>query len=152
MPNLGTQTHAHTPRVRNGEPQPAAVQTPEPASAKRDLTSWWRQFSKRPPKKEDEKGEISLSLPAWLRLLGLGVLSSSGVPDKAEFLSDRTCACDVPANHYSSYALTDLYCYTQKPSLEFSVYPSSKAYLMQTLLSRCSTSTERATYTAMSLL
>jgi hypothetical protein len=49
-------THMLTPRVRNGEPQPAPTQTPEPASAKRDLTSWWRTFSKRPPKKEDEKG------------------------------------------------------------------------------------------------
>lgn len=52
------QNHSHTPRVRNGEPQPAAVQTPEPASAKRDLTSWWRQFSKRPAKKEDEKEAV----------------------------------------------------------------------------------------------
>ncbi|KAF2025339.1 RhoGAP-domain-containing protein [Setomelanomma holmii] len=55
MPNPGTQNHMHTPRVRNGEPQPAAIQTPEPASAKRDLTSWWRQFSKRPAKKDEEK-------------------------------------------------------------------------------------------------
>ncbi|KAH7384048.1 Rho-GTPase-activating protein 5 [Phaeosphaeria sp. MPI-PUGE-AT-0046c] len=52
------QNHSHTPRVRNGEPQPAALQTPEPASAKRDLTSWWRQFSKRPAKKEDEKEAV----------------------------------------------------------------------------------------------
>ncbi|KAH8722434.1 hypothetical protein GQ44DRAFT_570009, partial [Phaeosphaeriaceae sp. PMI808] len=55
MPSPGMSNHSHTPRVRNGEPQPAAVQTPEPASAKRDLTSWWRQFSKRPAKKEDDK-------------------------------------------------------------------------------------------------
>jgi hypothetical protein len=59
MPNTVMQNHTHTPRVRNGEPQPAAVQAPEPASAKRDLTSWWRQFSKRPAKKEDEKGTTS---------------------------------------------------------------------------------------------
>ncbi|KAF2851370.1 RhoGAP-domain-containing protein [Plenodomus tracheiphilus IPT5] len=50
----GTQNNPHTPRVRNGEPQ-AALATPEPASSRRDLTSWWRQFSKRPAKKEDEK-------------------------------------------------------------------------------------------------
>jgi hypothetical protein len=49
----------HTPRVRNGEPQPAVIQTPEPASAKRDLTSWWRQFSKKPAKKDEEKGTAS---------------------------------------------------------------------------------------------
>lgn len=52
-------SHMLTPRVRNGEPQPALTQPPEPASAKRDLTSWWRTFSKRPPKKEDEKGTTS---------------------------------------------------------------------------------------------
>jgi hypothetical protein len=78
----------------NGEPQPAALQTPEPASAKRDLTSWWRQFSKRPTKKEDEKGETAPRRPAWLRLYGLGVLSSPGAPEKAERLSD--CARIVP--------------------------------------------------------
>ncbi|KAH7067677.1 Rho-GTPase-activating protein 5 [Paraphoma chrysanthemicola] len=55
MPAPGSQNHMHTPRVRNGEPQPAAIQTPEPASAKRDLTSWWRQFSKRPAKKDEDK-------------------------------------------------------------------------------------------------
>ncbi|KAJ4362569.1 GTPase activating protein (GAP) for Rho1p [Neocucurbitaria cava] len=54
MPN-GTQNHLHTPRVRNGDPQPAPAATPEPASSRRDLTSWWRQFSKRPAKKDDEK-------------------------------------------------------------------------------------------------
>jgi hypothetical protein len=72
MPNPGTQNHMHTPRVRNGEPQPAAIQTPEPASAKRDLTSWWRQFSKRPAKKDEEKGTSPLwwSLPQ-MRMLGL---------------------------------------------------------------------------------
>lgn len=52
----GTHTHPQTPRVRNGEPQPAPLATPEPASSKRDLTSWWRQFSKRPAKKDDDKG------------------------------------------------------------------------------------------------
>ncbi|KAF2825620.1 RhoGAP-domain-containing protein [Ophiobolus disseminans] len=55
MPNPGTHNYMHTPRVRNGEPQPTAVHTPEPASAKRDLTSWWRQFSKKPTKKDEEK-------------------------------------------------------------------------------------------------
>jgi hypothetical protein len=59
MPNPAMHNNSHTPRVRNGEPQPAVVMTPEPASAKRDLTSWWRQFSKRPAKKEDEKGTTS---------------------------------------------------------------------------------------------
>ncbi|KAH7552275.1 hypothetical protein BM1_09137 [Bipolaris maydis] len=53
----GTHTNPQTPRVRNGEPQPAPLATPEPASSKRDLTSWWRQFSKRPAKKEDDKDQ-----------------------------------------------------------------------------------------------
>ncbi|KAF2438593.1 RhoGAP-domain-containing protein [Karstenula rhodostoma CBS 690.94] len=44
-----------TPRVRNGEPQPAPLTPIEPGSAKRDLTSWWKQFSKRNVKKEEEK-------------------------------------------------------------------------------------------------
>ncbi|KAL1798012.1 hypothetical protein ACET3X_004618 [Alternaria dauci] len=55
MAPAGTHTNPHTPRVRNGEPQPAPVGTPEPASSRRDLTSWWRQFSKRPAKKDDDK-------------------------------------------------------------------------------------------------
>lgn len=55
MAPAGTHTNPHTPRVRNGEPQPAPVATPEPASSRRDLTSWWRQFSKRPAKKDDDK-------------------------------------------------------------------------------------------------
>ncbi|USP81867.1 uncharacterized protein yc1106_09141 [Curvularia clavata] len=54
---VGTHSHPQTPRVRNGEPQPAPLATPEPASSKRDLTSWWRQFSKRPAKKEDDKDQ-----------------------------------------------------------------------------------------------
>lgn len=62
MPNTGTYNHMHTPRVRNGDPQPTAVQTPEPVSAKRDLTSWWRQFSKKPTKKEDEKGTTTATV------------------------------------------------------------------------------------------
>ncbi|KAL6704300.1 GTPase activating protein (GAP) for Rho1p [Coniothyrium glycines] len=55
MPVTSTHGHPHTPRVRNGEPQPALAATPEPASSRRDLTSWWRQFSKTRAKKEDEK-------------------------------------------------------------------------------------------------
>ncbi|KAF1943789.1 RhoGAP-domain-containing protein [Clathrospora elynae] len=54
MPN-STHNNPHTPRVRTGEPQPAPFATPEPASSRRDLTSWWRQFSKRPAKKDDDK-------------------------------------------------------------------------------------------------
>ncbi|KAF2468976.1 RhoGAP-domain-containing protein [Lindgomyces ingoldianus] len=57
MPN-GTHTPHSTPRVRNGEPQPAPPPTmaSEPATARRDLTSWWKQFSKRSnPKKDEEK-------------------------------------------------------------------------------------------------
>ncbi|KZM20972.1 GTPase activating protein (GAP) for Rho1p [Ascochyta rabiei] len=50
-----TQHHPHSPRVRNGEPQPAPLAAHEPASARRDLTSWWRTFSKRAVKKEEEQ-------------------------------------------------------------------------------------------------
>ncbi|KAF2995682.1 hypothetical protein E8E13_002846 [Curvularia kusanoi] len=53
-----TQNQPHTPRVRNGEPQPAPVGANEPVSAKRDLTSWWKTFSKRAVKKEEEQKEI----------------------------------------------------------------------------------------------
>ncbi|KAH7113824.1 Rho-GTPase-activating protein 5 [Dendryphion nanum] len=56
MPNGAHGHHLSTPRARNGEPQPAPPPTSEPASAKRDLTSWWKQFSKRGAvKKEEEK-------------------------------------------------------------------------------------------------
>ncbi|KAL1606365.1 GTPase activating protein (GAP) for Rho1p [Paraconiothyrium brasiliense] len=57
MPN-GVHNHHGafaTPRVRNGDPQPAPATPIEPGSAKRDLTSWWKQFSKRSVKKEEEK-------------------------------------------------------------------------------------------------
>ncbi|KAF9700131.1 hypothetical protein EKO04_001768 [Ascochyta lentis] len=54
-----TQNHPHTPRVRNGEPQPAPLAAHEPASARRDLTSWWRTFSKRAVKKEEEQKEAA---------------------------------------------------------------------------------------------
>ncbi|KAF2489877.1 RhoGAP-domain-containing protein [Lophium mytilinum] len=53
-----------TPRARNGEPQPAPPQTAsastaaEPASTKRDLTSWWKQFKRGNPRKEEEKEPI----------------------------------------------------------------------------------------------
>ncbi|KAF1948670.1 RhoGAP-domain-containing protein [Byssothecium circinans] len=57
MPHGAHNHHGQlsTPRVRNGEPQPAPALATEPASAKRDLTSWWKQFSKRNMKKEEEK-------------------------------------------------------------------------------------------------
>lgn len=57
MPSGAHGHHLSTPRARNGEPQPAPPPTStEPASAKRDLTSWWKQFSKRSAvKKEEEK-------------------------------------------------------------------------------------------------
>ncbi|PSN66551.1 RhoGAP-domain-containing protein [Corynespora cassiicola Philippines] len=55
MPN-GMHNHLSTPRVRNGEPQPAPPPASDPpAPSKRDLASWWKQFSKRSAKKEEEK-------------------------------------------------------------------------------------------------
>ncbi|KAF2011427.1 hypothetical protein BU24DRAFT_280899 [Aaosphaeria arxii CBS 175.79] len=63
----GTHGHLSTPRARNGEPQPALA--PEPVSAKRDLTSWWKQFSKRGVlKKEEEKGTTLLISSTFLPL------------------------------------------------------------------------------------
>ncbi|KAJ4343155.1 GTPase activating protein (GAP) for Rho1p [Ascochyta clinopodiicola] len=63
-----TQNHPHTPRVRNGEPQPAPLAAHEPASARRDLTSWWRTFSKRAVKKEEEqKGNAPFHVIRQLR-------------------------------------------------------------------------------------
>jgi hypothetical protein len=61
MPN-GTHAPHSTRPARNGEPQPAPPPTAsEPATAKRDLTSWWKQFSKRGAvKKEEEKGSTNL--------------------------------------------------------------------------------------------
>ncbi|ORY17115.1 Rho GTPase activation protein, partial [Clohesyomyces aquaticus] len=55
MPN-GLHTPHSTPRVRNGEPQPAPPPTmaSEPAT-RRDLTSWWKTFSKRGNIKKDEE-------------------------------------------------------------------------------------------------
>ena len=57
---MANRPHAptSTPRARNVEPQPAPMAQPaETASTKRDLTSWWKQFSKRGnPKREEEKG------------------------------------------------------------------------------------------------
>ncbi|KAF2252137.1 RhoGAP-domain-containing protein [Trematosphaeria pertusa] len=54
MPNGAHNHHGlSTPRVRNGEPQPAPAA--EPASAQRDLKSWWKNFSKRNVKKEEDK-------------------------------------------------------------------------------------------------
>jgi hypothetical protein len=135
----GTQAHAHTPRARHAEPQPMALQTPEPASAKRDLTSWWRQFSKRPTKKEDEKGETAPRRPAW------------AFPALQTHLRRLSACPTAPAPSPTkppSHAFADLYCYTQKCRQESSVCPSSRAYRTPTLRSRCSTSTGKATSTA----
>lgn len=64
MPSgLNSPHGAYTsPRVRSAVPQ-AAPMTPssEHGSAKRDLTSWWKQFSKRNLKKEEEKGTSATS-------------------------------------------------------------------------------------------
>lgn len=57
---MANRPHAltSTPRARNVEPQPAPMAQPvETGSTRRDLTSWWKQFSKRGnPKREEEKG------------------------------------------------------------------------------------------------
>lgn len=68
MPNGAHNHHGAfaTPRVRNGEPHTAPATPVEPGSAKRDLTSWWKQFSKRSVKKEEEKGTMHNAYVAWL--------------------------------------------------------------------------------------
>ena len=64
----GPHAPASLPRPRNVEPQPAPMAQPaETASTKRDLASWWKQFSKRGnPKREEEKGTYisSKSVPS----------------------------------------------------------------------------------------
>jgi hypothetical protein len=149
MPSTGTHNHMHTPRVRNGEPQPAAIQTqtPEPASAKRDLTSWWRQFSKKPAKKDEEKGTASPSVVSGIgvRASACSVLSAPGVPDKAEGLANSASK----PHHHLSHAFTDQIGCTQRLHFQaYSAYPLSRAYHTRTLRYRCSTSTEKATSTA----
>ncbi|KAF2197284.1 RhoGAP-domain-containing protein [Delitschia confertaspora ATCC 74209] len=49
--------HLSSSRARNGEPQPAPPPptSSEPATTKRDLTSWWKQFKRGNVKKEEEK-------------------------------------------------------------------------------------------------
>lgn len=152
MPNPSMQSNSHTPRVRNGEPQPAAVQTPEPASAKRDLTSWWRTFSKRPAKKEDEKGTASPWSPMWAYAQARAwVAAFSALQACLIGLMPPTAPATSPLQrprHHPSRAFTNVYCYTQKHSQEFSVYPSYRAYPMRTSRYRCSTSTAKATFMA----
>lgn len=59
---MANRPHAltSTPRARNVEPQPAPMAQPaETASTRRDLTSWWKQFSKRGnPKREEDKDRV----------------------------------------------------------------------------------------------
>jgi len=43
----------------NGKNTSVASRTPDSGPAKRDLTSWWRQFSKRPAKKDVDKDKRS---------------------------------------------------------------------------------------------
>jgi hypothetical protein len=49
-----------TQRAKHGEPQPAPLQTntDEPISTRRDLKSWWKNFSRGNQKREDEKGKL----------------------------------------------------------------------------------------------
>jgi hypothetical protein len=63
MPN-GAHAHLSTRPARNGEPQPAPPPNgTEPGSARRDLASWWKQFSKpRAVKKEEEKGTAAVRM------------------------------------------------------------------------------------------
>ncbi|KAF2733609.1 RhoGAP-domain-containing protein [Polyplosphaeria fusca] len=53
----GSHPPISTPRPRHGEPQPAPHPASEPATAKRDLTSWWKQFSKKSTVKKEEDKE-----------------------------------------------------------------------------------------------
>ncbi|KAG9191411.1 hypothetical protein G6011_09499 [Alternaria panax] len=96
----GTHTNPHTPRVRNGEPQPAPVGTPEPASSRRDLTSWWRQFSKRPAKKDDDKGTTCPSHGSGLhtgQLLRVTRLNPKHAPANSQFVAITDCTHAEPA-------------------------------------------------------
>ena len=48
-------------RANNGGPQPVPMATTENASSKRDLTSWWKTFSKRGAGKKEEDKSIYLT-------------------------------------------------------------------------------------------
>ncbi|KAF2453610.1 Rho GTPase activation protein, partial [Lineolata rhizophorae] len=50
MPNGGHSAH----RAKDGEPQPIPPGA-EGVPSKRDLASWWKNFSKRAPKRDEEK-------------------------------------------------------------------------------------------------
>lgn len=100
MAPAGTHTNPNTPRVRNGEPQPAPIATPEPASSRRDLTSWWRQFSKRPAKKDDDKGTTLLLLLSHVEPARLSLTWATESQQRAATVSATTCL-------YLSRAITD---------------------------------------------
>lgn len=56
-----------THRARNGEPQPAHI--PHPAQnteQKRDLKSWWKNFSRGNQKRDEDKGKLALHLAGTL--------------------------------------------------------------------------------------
>lgn len=132
-----TQHHPHAPRLRNGEPQPAPVSASEPA--RRDLTSWWRAFSKRAVKKEEEqKGKA----PSWKRTTALCIAALRAL--YLIRLSPVRVRLQCPHHFCCIQSLTPV---QQKlHHRAFSVCPSSKVYPMRTSRFHSSTSMARATY------
>lgn len=56
-----------THRARNGEPQPAHITHPaQNTEQKRDLKSWWKNFSRGNQKREEDKGKLALHLAGRL--------------------------------------------------------------------------------------
>jgi hypothetical protein len=56
-----------THRARNGEPQPAPLPPPaQTTEQKRDLKSWWKNFSRSNQKRDEDKGKLILHLAGTL--------------------------------------------------------------------------------------
>lgn len=56
-----------THRARNGEPQPAHIpHTAQNTEQKRDLKSWWKNFSRGNQKRDEDKGKLALHLAGTL--------------------------------------------------------------------------------------
>lgn len=146
MPNGSHNHHGplSTPRVRNGEPQPAPTPASEPATAKRDLKSWWKQFSKGNPKKEDEKGTILFA--RIFRPVSFGQRRS-----RLDGVMTGLSLSNMNPQLLLSFEsiVADSFRHTQNLRFAASLAcPSSLVYHTRTLPFRSSTKAARATYTA----
>lgn len=143
MAPAGTHTNPHTPRVRNGEPQPAPVATPEPASSRRDLTSWWRQFSKRPAKKDDDKGTKCAAVVASItnsRPLEPTLPGIFGVP-----LIQSIPYANVAISLFNEHGESYIYGYVPIVVAKCGVFLKEKGQSSESLLAPAANSAQRPT-------